>query len=219
MKLETCRLEHSCRTEGPVVDLADHLLLPRVVVHDVATTGDRRAFRVLIADAVLGVRAQPVAEDAVPNRLGAVGAEDVEVRAGIAEPQTAVLVERRFADGVDVAELFEGGDVAGFVARVGDREVDVDDVLRGEVFDGGRTDVLDVDRAVAESGADVGGEGLEAVWRVISSNVGILAKVAMGDGAVDRLLRLQDREPLPARPDDRSPRRHDRAHRLLHCVH
>ena len=54
------------------------------------------------------------------DRFGAVGAEDVEVRAGMSEPQTAMLVEGRFPNGEDVAELFEGGDVGGFVSGVGD---------------------------------------------------------------------------------------------------
>ncbi len=108
-------LQHPGSAEHPVVDVADHLLLTEVVVHYGAAAGDRRVFRVLVERTILRVGAQPVAEHAESDGFWAVRAEHVQVHPGFGQPQAAVLVEGRFPNGEDVADLLQCRDVGTFV--------------------------------------------------------------------------------------------------------
>ena len=61
------------------------------------------------------------------------------------------------ADADGVAGGFEGGDIAGFVARIGNDDEDVDNRFGEEAGDGGGADVFEDEGAVADGdGVEIG---------------------------------------------------------------
>jgi len=129
-----------------VVDLPDDLLLAGVVLHDVLAAcvglGRGPALRGGVAVALVGVAPEPVTEDPVPHRLGAVRPEDVQVASGLVGPQGAVAVPPGLADHEPEADRLQRRHVVLFAAGVGHRQVDVDDGLGRQSRDRGGADVL-----------------------------------------------------------------------------
>ena len=99
---------------------------------------------------IVGVRSEPVTEHAVADRLRAVRAPHVQIRARIVHEQTPVLVPLRLPDPQDEPHRLECRHVCGLVARVDDGQVDVDHGLGGETRDPGRPDVLQSADPVSE---------------------------------------------------------------------
>lgn len=69
-----------------------------------------------------------------------------------------MLMEGRFSNREDIPEVFEPRNVRILVTRVGNGEIDVDDVFRGETRHGCRPDVLDIEDRVTEDFANLCGQ-------------------------------------------------------------
>jgi Platelet-activating factor acetylhydrolase, isoform II len=119
--------------ERPLVDLADDLLLAGVVLHDVlaARVGRGRglALRGGVPVAVTGGAPQPVTEDPVPDRLGAVEPENMQIAARLIRHQSPVAVPPGLADHQPEPDLFQRRHVVLLAPGIGHRQVDVDDGL------------------------------------------------------------------------------------------
>jgi flavin reductase (DIM6/NTAB) family NADH-FMN oxidoreductase RutF len=91
------------------------------------------------------------------DQLGAVGSEDVDVRGrpavgrydaivwALAAAEQAVFVPPRLAHGENEPRALQRVQISCLVGRVSDRDVDVDDRLGGQAFDGGGADVIDAE--------------------------------------------------------------------------
>jgi len=104
------------------------------------------------------MRAEPVAEHDVPDHFRAVEPEHMEVRPGILEAKTAVLVPGGFPDRELPSVGLKRLDVGLFITGVGDSQVNVDHVLGRKAGHRSQSNVLKSEHAIAKGRSDAAGE-------------------------------------------------------------
>lgn len=144
-----------------------------VAVHVWPFLRGKRPFCLLVTAPVVTVLAQAIAEDQVSGDLRAAGGVDVNVRVLFRRAKHPVLVPFRFAHAQNVAGGFQLRQVGRLICGVRDDDQDVDDGLGGEAGNGRGSDVLDLQRCVAERTRDHTGVRCKfsrPVWIVVENS-------------------------------------------------
>ena len=105
---------------------------------------------------IVWVAAKPVPEDEVTQVFVAVWAEHVQGDVVVFCPEAAVLVPVWLAGAQRVSGGGQGWDVGVLVGRIGDDQVDVYAILRGQPWHGGGADVFDGEGSCAQRCPDTG---------------------------------------------------------------
>src|ERR1700722_1011516 len=161
-------LDQAGGDERPLVDLPDNLLLAGVVLHDVlaARIGRSRGLplRGGVPVAVPGGAPQPVTEDPMPDRLGAVEPENMQIAARLIRHQNPAAVPPGLADYQPEPDPSQRRYVILLASRIGHRQVDVDDGLGRQPWHGGGAHMLKLQHPPAQGLADPPGKVVIPPW-------------------------------------------------------